>query len=76
VRPSLPSALAGFGVPQVVCGEAAAPYMHKVLNGVLPKDLPVKRIGRFEWAVSTAVADAIGVTIPESVFRAADRVVG
>jgi putative tryptophan/tyrosine transport system substrate-binding protein len=76
VRPSLPSALAGFGVPQVVCGEAAALYMHKVLNGVLPKDLPVKRIGGFEWAVSKAVADAIGVTIPESVVRAADRVVG
>jgi putative ABC transport system substrate-binding protein len=76
VRESLPSALAGFGVPQFVCGEAAAPYMLKVLKGVLPKDLPVKRIGGFEWAVSKAAADAIGVTIPESVVTAADRVVG
>jgi putative ABC transport system substrate-binding protein len=75
VRPDLPSALAGFGVPQAVCGEAAAPYMHKVLSGVPPRDLPVKRIGGFDWAVSKAAAAAIGITLPASVIKAADRVI-
>jgi putative ABC transport system substrate-binding protein len=76
VRAGSPSALAGFGVPQITCGQATAPYMHKVLKGIPPRDLPVKRIGGFEWAVNKAVAAAIGITIPENVLKAADRVVG
>jgi putative ABC transport system substrate-binding protein len=75
VKEKSPSVLAGFGVPQRACGEAAAPYMHKVLKGVPARDLPVKRIGGFEWAVNKTVARAIGITIPDSVIKAADRVV-
>jgi putative ABC transport system substrate-binding protein len=76
VRNDGPSMLAGFGVPQRTCGEAAAPFMYKVLKGVPAKDLPVKRAGGFEWAVNKAVAGAIGVGIPDSVIKSADRVVG
>jgi putative ABC transport system substrate-binding protein len=76
VRAATPSALAGFGVPQAACGEQAALHMHKVLKGVPAKDLPVKRAGGFEWAVNKAVAQSIGFTIPASVIKAADRVVG
>lgn len=76
VRAGSPSALAGFGVPQAACGEQAALHMHKVLQGAPAKDLPVKRAGGFEWAVSRTVAQAIGLTLPDSVIRAADRVVG
>jgi putative ABC transport system substrate-binding protein len=76
VRSGAPSALAGFGVPQASCGEQAAPYMHKVLQGVPAKDLPVKRAGGFEWAVSRTVAQAIGLTLPDNVIKRADRVVG
>jgi ABC-type uncharacterized transport system substrate-binding protein len=50
--------------------------MHKVLNGVPAKDIPVKRAGGFEWAVSKTVAQAIGISLPDSVIKAADRVVG
>lgn len=74
VRPTLPSALAGYGIPQRTCGEAAAAYVHKVLQGVAPRDLPVKRAGGFEWAVSKTVADAIGVKIPQGALNAVDRV--
>lgn len=76
VRAGPPSALAGFGVPQHAGGEAAASYMYKVLKGVPAKDLPIKRTGGFEWAVSRSVAHAIGISLPESVIKAADRVVG
>jgi putative tryptophan/tyrosine transport system substrate-binding protein len=76
VRTASPSALAGFGVPQATCGEAAALHMHKILQGVPAKDLPVKRAGGFEWAVNKAVAQAIGFSIPDSAIKAADRVVG
>jgi putative ABC transport system substrate-binding protein len=76
VRSGSPSVLAGFGVPQAACGEQAALHMHKILQGVPAKDLPVKRAGGFEWAVNKAVAQSIGLTIPDNVLKAADRVVG
>jgi putative tryptophan/tyrosine transport system substrate-binding protein len=76
VRAKSPSALGGYGVPQRTCGEAAAPYMHKVLDGIPANDLPIKRVGGFEWAVNKAVAQAIGIKLPDSVMKAADRVVG
>jgi putative ABC transport system substrate-binding protein len=75
VRNTTPSALAGFGIPQYACGKAAAAYMQKVLNGVDPKALPVKRAGGFEWAVNAKLALEMGITIPNSVLSAADRVI-
>jgi putative ABC transport system substrate-binding protein len=76
VTAASPSALAGYGVPQHVGGEAAAAYMYKILHGVPARDLPIKRCGGFEWAVNKAVAEAIGISLPDSVVKAADRVVG
>jgi putative tryptophan/tyrosine transport system substrate-binding protein len=70
------SAFAGYGVPQHTGGEAAAAYMRKVLDGVPAKHLPIHRVGGFEWAVNRNVARALGLTIPEHVLKAADRVVG
>jgi len=70
------SALAGYGVPQHTGGEAAAGYMRKVLNGVPAKNLPIRRAGGFEWAVNRSVARALGITLPDHVLKAADRVVG
>ncbi len=75
VRNETPSVFAGFGIPQRTCGEAAAVYMHKVLQGVSPKVLPVKPSGGFEWAVNARLASVMGITIPASVLSAADRVI-
>ena len=70
------SAFAGYGVPQHAGGEAAAAYMRKVLNGAAAKHLPIRRAGGFEWAVNRTVAKALGITLPQHVLHAADRVVG
>jgi putative ABC transport system substrate-binding protein len=69
------NALAGYGVPQHTGGEQAAAYMRKVLDGVPAKLLPIRRAGGFEWAVNRTVAKALGLTLPELVVKAADRVV-
>lgn len=69
------SALGAYGVPPQATGRAAAEYVHKVLAGARPGDLPVKRLGGFEWAVNTAVARALNITIPDHVLKAADRIV-
>ena len=70
------SALAGYGVPQHSGGEQAAAYMHKVLNGVPAKHLPIRRAGGFEWAVNNKIAKALGLALPAHVLKAADRVIG
>ena len=75
VKSAAPSVLAGFGIPQLGCGRAAAPYMQKVLNSVRPQDLPVKRAGGFEWAINNKLAKQMGIAIPASVLGAADRVI-
>lgn len=69
-------ALAGYGVPQHTGGELAAAYMHKVLKGVPAKHLPIRRAGGSEWAVNKGVARDLGLTLPQHVLDAADRVVG
>jgi putative ABC transport system substrate-binding protein len=69
-------ALAGYGVPQHTGGELAAAYIHKVLKGVPAKHLPIRRAGGAEWAVNRSVARDLGLTLPQHVLDAADRVVG
>jgi putative ABC transport system substrate-binding protein len=57
-------ALAGYGVPQHVCGELAADYVHKILwEGKRPQDLPVKTADRFECVVSRKAAAKMKITI-------------
>lgn len=75
VKSAVPSALAGFGIPQLACGKAAAPYMQKVLDGVRPQDLPVKRAGGFEWAINNSLAKQMGIAVPASALDGADRVI-
>ncbi len=68
------SALGAFGIPGLESGKAAAAHVHKILGGADPRYLPVKRAGGFEWALSSAVAEKLNITIPPHVLRAADRV--
>jgi ABC-type uncharacterized transport system substrate-binding protein len=49
--------------------------MRKVLDGVPAQHIPIRRAGGFEWAVNKSVAQALGLTLPQHVLAAADRVV-
>jgi len=64
VTNSLPSALAGFGVPQRTCGELAAEHVHEIWRGAKPGSVPITRGGRFRWVVSRKVAKALKIDIP------------
>jgi putative ABC transport system substrate-binding protein len=67
--------LISYGVDLRACFHRAAFYVHKILNGAAPGDLPVEFPTKIELVINLRTAKVLGLTIPPSLLARADEVI-
>ena len=64
--------LMSYGADGPALFRLGAKFVHRILQGRQPNDLPIEQPTKFELAVNLKTAKAIGITIPESFLLRAD----
>lgn len=72
---ALAGGLIGYGPDIVAAHRNAARFVHKILKGEKPADIPVEQPTKFDLVVNMKTAKALGITIPYSVMLRATEVI-
>lgn len=67
--------LMSYGQSQRELWRQSATYVHKLMRGAKPADLPVEQPTRYHLTLNRKTADALGVTIPQVLYIFADAVI-
>jgi len=67
--------LLSYGVDMGPIFRSAAEYVHRIIHGARPSELPVQRPTKFELMINLKTAKALGLTIPLSILARADEVI-
>jgi putative ABC transport system substrate-binding protein len=67
--------LLAYGIDLHASYARAAYFVHKILNGEKPADLPVDSSPKLKLVINHTIAQAIGLTIPPKLLTRADEVI-
>ena len=66
--------LMSYGVSYPHLYYRAAGFVHKIISGTRPGDIPVQQPTKFELVINLKASKALGITVPRALLVRADRV--